>query len=325
MGARRQNDHGAGFAAVFVLLVVLGLIVEYFLWFAGAAALVGAFFAARAIVRGVEKRRLEAAERDAELARRAEQQHRWTLRGDRRGVFGPGGAEAMDAISPAPRLEDTGGAPPDLPAVAAVAYTKEDLAVLLRDKPPCWQWAAFASVLVQRRAPLQARLRDSALGFTSATGERLYTGTRVVHYFSGLLDELVVLVDQLESFMRAPAFTDVFGHDEQTADADGVVHTANRLMDYHDRLLDISERCRSVSVSGEYADVLRDCARVADIPLQAYRTFVDEFVERVGEMPQLLRYANGGIVEADPVVLHMDIDEQLTSRIARRMNAILAD
>src|SRR5262249_49642997 len=86
MGARRRSDGGGGFAVVFVVLLVVGLIIKYFWWIAGAAALVGAVFAVRAVVRKAEQRRLAAAERDEELARRAEQQHRWTLRGDSRGV-----------------------------------------------------------------------------------------------------------------------------------------------------------------------------------------------------------------------------------------------
>jgi hypothetical protein len=57
-------------------------------------------------------------------------------------------------------------------------------------------------------------------------------------------------------------------------------------------------------VPQEYSDLLSDLTKYADIPLQAYRTFIDDFVERVGEMPELLRYASGA-VEVDPVLLHM--------------------
>jgi hypothetical protein len=150
------------------------VIIKYFWRIAGAAALVGAFFAVRAIVRRAEQRRLEAAERDEELARRAEQQHRWTLRGDSRGVYGPAGAKAMRSVPPTPpELGTTEEAIPELSEIAAVAFSADGLAKLLNEKPTCWWWASFASVLVQRREPLQARLHDSALGFTTSTGARL--------------------------------------------------------------------------------------------------------------------------------------------------------
>ena len=304
-------------------MLLIGLIIKYFWLIAGAAALVGAFFAVRAIVRKAEQRRIEAAERDEELAKRAEQQHRWTLRGDSRGVYGPAGAQAMRSVSPSPPELDASDEV--TPKVAAVAYTAGDLAKLVKEKPPCWRWAAFASVLVQRRAPLQARLRDSALGFTTSTGVRVHAGAEVKYFVTERMDELVQLVGQVESFMLAPAFVGMFGNpdDESTADADGILHIANRLMDYLAQFLELSELCRGVSAPSQYADLMRDCARLADVPLEGYRTFIVEFVERVGEMVELLGYAKGS-VEVDPVVLEMNVDDQLMARLTRRLKALPA-
>jgi hypothetical protein len=61
-----------------------------------------------------------------------------------------------------------------------------------------------------------------------------------------------------------------------------------------------------------------------DVPLAAYRTFIDDFVERVGEMPEMLHYAHGA-VELDPVVLHMDVEDELLKRITKRLSEIAAD
>lgn len=97
MGARHRSGGDSSFAAVFLVVLVVGVIIKFLWWIVGAAALVGAFFAARAIARGIERRRIEAAARDAELTRRADLQHRWTLRGDSRGVYGPEGRQS-DAV-----------------------------------------------------------------------------------------------------------------------------------------------------------------------------------------------------------------------------------
>jgi hypothetical protein len=61
-----------------------------------------------------------------------------------------------------------------------------------------------------------------------------------------------------------------------------------------------------------------------DAPLAGYRTFINEFVERVGEMPELLQYARGTI-ELDPVLLHIEADDKLLERISRQLNQISAD
>ena len=57
-----------------------------------------------------------------------------------------------------------------------------------------------------------------------------------------------------------------------------------------------------------------------NIPLDGYETFIDDFVELIGQMPDLLRYGSG-TVEADPVMLHMAVDDQLMKRITRQIKA----
>jgi hypothetical protein len=57
-----------------------------------------------------------------------------------------------------------------------------------------------------------------------------------------------------------------------------------------------------------------------NIPLDSYRTFIDDFVDRITEMPELLRYGRG-TVEGDPVVLHMRVDDQLLQRIGTLLRA----
>lgn len=117
----------------------------------------------------------------------------------------------------------------------------------------------------------------------------------------------------------------VFGDpgDEATADGDGIMLTANRLMGYHERFLELSARCRNVSAPSQFSDLVRDLTKFADIPLQGYRTFIDDFVERVNEMPDLVRYARGTIA-VDPDLLHMESDDQLPNRIFKRLRAIPA-
>ena len=58
-------------------------------------------------------------------------------------------------------------------------------------------------------------------------------------------------------------------------------------------------------------------------PLAGYRTFINEFVERVDEMPELLHYACGTI-ELDPVLLHIEADDKLLERISKQLNQISA-
>jgi hypothetical protein len=65
------------------------------------AALVGLFFLGRAIVGWYDKRSAEYARYCEDVAVRADQQHRWVLQGDDRGIYGPRGAELMRYLYPA--------------------------------------------------------------------------------------------------------------------------------------------------------------------------------------------------------------------------------
>lgn len=302
-----------------------GVGVTMFWWLMAVAANFGLYYAVRVRLAGVRHRRQVSPGLSAEIARRADQQDRWAQRGDARGVYGVEGAELMKQVDPQPfvaaQLENTD----DYPKSAAVVFSAAELTTMLAEKPACWRWAAFASVLVQRRSPLQSRLRDDQLGYAAPSGERADSGAAVGRFVIDRMDELLVLVKQVEDFMLTPAFVGAFGSpgDENSADANGVVHTANRLMDYHERFLALVERCRGLTVASDHVGLVNDFAQLLDIPIAAYRTFIDDFVQRVGEMPQMLRYARG-TVELDPVVLNMDVSDQLLARITKQISAIAA-
>ncbi len=94
---------GGGLGGLLGLALVIWVIVKLIWWIAGAAALVGVFFLARALVRGARRRGdLRAAHRAA-VRIRADQQHHWVLQGDDRGIYGPEGAELMHYLYPVRR------------------------------------------------------------------------------------------------------------------------------------------------------------------------------------------------------------------------------
>ena len=71
------------------ILVIVGLIIKFIWWILGAAALVGMFYLVRSIVRADRAAREARARYHAQIAARADQQHRWVLDGDDRGIYGP--------------------------------------------------------------------------------------------------------------------------------------------------------------------------------------------------------------------------------------------
>lgn len=208
--------------------------------------------------------------------------------------------------------------------VATVVDSAAELDTMLRDKPPCWRYAAFVSVLVQRRAAVRSRLLDARTGFARPGGEVLPSGLLAGLFFTERLEELSQFVNRIDDFMTSDAFRETFGgmFDEASADAAGIVQTANRLMDYHDGLLSLSERCRSVSVPAECRSLQRDFGLLTVLPLEGFATFIDDFTDRVAEMGDVARFATGNVV-LDPVELGVRDDAGLLAKVSAQLRQLM--
>ncbi len=98
--SKPNASSAGGLGGLLGLALIIWVIIKLIWLIAGAAAVVGLFFVVRAIVRDGRRRAdLRAADRAA-VRFRADQQHRWVLRGDDRGIYGVDGAMLMHYIYP---------------------------------------------------------------------------------------------------------------------------------------------------------------------------------------------------------------------------------
>ena len=236
-----------------------------------------------------------------------------------------GTVDDLSGVLPEIRAEIEAKVAEQFPPTATVVHTADALRKLIVEKLPGWPWAAFVSVLVQRRAAVQGRLRDSRLGFAVPTGEFVYSDGAVARFVVDRMSELTTHLGQLEEVMHSPAFVNVVGAmaRDRAADPGDILHTANRLMDIHDRFLQLAERCRGVQVPSEHAPLLRDCARLASVPLDGYQKFIDDFTVLIAKVPGWLYYSEGD-VHGGQVVLDIDVDDDvLERRIFTRVRRLL--
>jgi hypothetical protein len=206
---------------------------------------------------------------------------------------------------------------------ANIVPTSAALTQMLNEKPACWRFAAFASVLFQRWAAVEERRVRVVLGYRAGPSQLLGTSSEVALVVLEYLRASDDLVEEVDAFMRAPTFMGVFGNpsDESTADADGIVRTAHRLMDYYDRLLELAEQCRDCSVPTRYADLLRDCARLMNTPLRDFGDFIDGVLVRFEELRASVARGHDD-VWLDPVLLRTTTDDHLMWSILDRLNDV---
>ncbi|ORB28031.1 hypothetical protein [Mycolicibacterium parafortuitum] len=325
--ARSQPSDGSVFCAILLLLLAVGFVIKYIWWFVGGAVLVALFAAIYWITKKMEEdRELEADEayhREFERTRQAERQKLWTLLGDKRAIYGEDGAAAMNTVADAPDLDVDDDADDD-PTIARLATTPTALAALVRDKPRGWEQAVFVSALVQRAAPLQSRLRDSELGFPmllSSGGVTL--SPRAFRYMAvSMVDEMLTTVRQLDAFMAAPAFMGSFsGRSDEDADPEAIKHIANRLMDFLEQFLELSERARALHVRSDCAEIAADLARVLHGPVASIQQFIADFVDVVNALPRVLKHATGP-VDLGSLALYLSVDDKRFKGIIKRLDAI---
>jgi hypothetical protein len=206
---------------------------------------------------------------------------------------------------------------------ANIVPTLEALSQMLEKKPSCWRFAAFASILFQRWATVEERRVRVVLGYHADPSRRLCTNREVALFAAEQLRACDDLVKDLDVFMRAPTFMGVFGDpaDESTADANGIVRIAHRLMDYYDRFLELAEECRDCSAPSRYAELLGDCARFVNLPLRDFGDFVDDVLVRFEELRANVARGNDD-VWLEPVLLRTTTEDHLIWSILDRLNEI---
>ncbi len=207
--------------------------------------------------------------------------------------------------------------PPDEKSamIARVETTGEGLSRLIAEKPPAWPWAAFTSVLVQRRNALQGRLRTVVSGYQPRSGLPALSGAAYSQLGHHVLRTILDTVAQLEGFMLSPAFTGTLETGEDSIDADAIAGLANRLMDYHQTFLTEAETCLQTRVEPEARVFVQDLGALALVPLVGFDQFIRTMCSRIGEAQDLLPYTSAGdVIRLDEVGLTIDAPDGLLDR-----------
>ena len=208
-------------------------------------------------------------------------------------------------------------------SAAIIVPTPELLNKMLQEKPACWTWAAFASVVFQRWAAVEERKVIQVVGSPAQPTGQHQSGPEIAHFVAQHMRAVDDLIAEVGVFLRAPAFKGAFGttDDENAADAEGIVRAANRLGDYYERLLELAEECRSYSVPEQYAELIRDCTRFVNQSLQDFGGFVNDVLERLEDLQKRVMLGQH-YIRLDPVPLRTTTDNRLVWSIMDRLQTI---
>ncbi len=208
-------------------------------------------------------------------------------------------------------------------SVAVIVPTPELLKQMLQEKPRCWTWVAFASVLFQRWAVLEPRKVQQVLAPpVESAGERK-AASAVAQFMVQRVREIDDIAREMGAYLKTPTFTAAFGAsgDEHDADAVGIIQAANDLGDHYDRLLTLAEECRRYSVPDQYAELARDCVRFANQHLQEFGGFVNDVLELLEDQQKQAMFGRN-LLPANQLRIWTTTDDQLIWSILDRVRAI---
>ncbi|MDV7135412.1 hypothetical protein [Williamsia muralis] len=206
----------------------------------------------------------------------------------------------------------------DIPRFAEVTTDPVASARLAVDRPNAWEWALFASTLLQRRDALDVQRRDHRLGYAERSGDRIRDVQGLANLVKDTVDRVPAICKELQDFLLTPAFADAFGErHEDSADPDGVLYNANRVMDTYEELLALAARIRGTRAPSTFRDVLKDTSRLVDKPLNGFDTCIDDYARLVEGLPA--RLITGEDVD-EGVQLTMHMDNDLAARIIKKLN-----
>jgi hypothetical protein len=171
------------------------------------------------------------------------------------------------------------------PAPAGVPRTPKELQELVAGHVDGWEFLLFAAVLLQGKNDLELRWRDHQLRLPTADYHRL-DEEEVAGYLGATFGRLGWTLGPIERVFAAQE--DAFGKPGEPGDPALIEHFAGWVIELYRRMLDWAATVRSAGVPEEFELAVELASQAADLPLERIRSFIDETVAAVDQLPAKL-------------------------------------
>ncbi|MCV7281954.1 hypothetical protein H7J88_20200 [Mycolicibacterium flavescens] len=207
--------------------------------------------------------------------------------------------------------------------IADVVPTLDLVEPMIRDKPVCWSWAAFASVVFHRWAALEERKIRQVLGSPVMPEGVLLSDPDVAWFVSERLCDAENALAKFVSLLADPAFAGVFGapNNEDGADGPAIVAAAHVFGDCYQQMLSNAEECRIWLPPKDSADLMADTIRLLNGLVRDMAGFVNDVLLRLENL-QRLALQDRLPAAFEPVYLELTVDERLATSIDERLQQL---
>jgi hypothetical protein len=227
-------------------------------------------------------------------------------------------AERLGELSEAVSAEDEDSAetvtPPD-----RVPRTADEKRALLITKPAGWEYLLFASELLQGKERLEMKWHDHNMPPFQRT-HHVPDVQDASAYLSNEFGNMRALVHSMASVFSREAQEDAFGAPGEPGDQVRIEHSARRIIQTYEGILDWAAAIRRIEPPDVLQEVFEIAPRMADKPLVTFREFVDRVVFEMDKLPELLANLNENDEPVTiPLDLTLDMDDQVMAEFNKRM------
>jgi len=200
-----------------------------------------------------------------------------------------------------------------MPPMERVPRTADEEAMLLRSRPPAWEYLLFAGVLRRQMQDVEPRWRDHEIGYVVPSGQSL-SDAEAVEMLSAVFGRAGALTSNVARILAPQATEAAFGAPGQPGDPERIEHLTRRLVDVYAGLLDWAADLRGALVSDRYRRSFEIASHVVDMPLRQIRAFVEATVTEIDGIPAWRRKPDREPRQIE-LTLVLTVDEALISEL----------
>ncbi|MGH3192612.1 MAG: hypothetical protein ACRDOL_36260 [Streptosporangiaceae bacterium] len=132
----------------------------------------------------------------------------------------------------------------------ALPQNDEQIAQLLSERPPGWEYLLYAGALYAGIEKLETKYSDYMLGYAPRLGAMVGSDD-FVHFVKSQLNELEVMVHSLDALFTEQAMEDALGPPGIAGDPNKILHAASRLVRLYGDMLLWAERIRGTAMPSD--------------------------------------------------------------------------
>ncbi|MGD8195256.1 toll/interleukin-1 receptor domain-containing protein [Herbiconiux sp. P18] len=196
-----------------------------------------------------------------------------------------------------------------------IPRTAAELAIMLGERPPAWEYLLFAYHLHQKTEALSEQYTDFRLGFATPRG--FLADEDLADTLGREIAVLRSIASMLETLLVGPAQDEAMGELGTHGDPQLIEALAARITTLYEELLAWAKNLRALATkSDEAAAVVRATAAQASQPIQAMHQFVNDY-------RQVIDGISARLIDGEKVTMQMPIEFTIPDAVRQDLNRAL--